>query len=216
MLRKRLIILMIGVLVISSLFVTGCSFSTVATVNGEKITQGMLDQQVRFYIADYEFQYPGTFDKEKSKILYQQFENNAKRDLIRQAMLLQEASKMGLKVTDAEVAKSLDGAKSVLGDTKKDKGYEKYLKTLKMNETEFKEALKKQILADKVKDEVTKNVTVSDAEVSDYYLKHKTDYKKTLPEIKDEVKADALKAKKDQVWLEFGTKLQNSSKIVTK
>jgi len=104
----------------------------------------------------------------------------------------------------------------MLGDSKKDNGYEKYLKTLKLNETEFKDAMKKQILAGKVEDEVTKDVTVSDAEVAEYYTQHKAEYNKLLPEIKDDVTKDALKAKKEKVWIEYGAELQKAATIEVK
>ncbi|MGE5454814.1 MAG: SurA N-terminal domain-containing protein [Methylocystaceae bacterium] len=214
--RKNKLLIFISVILIGAFMVTGCSFSTVATVNGEKITQAMVDQQTRLYIADFEFQYQAPFDKEKSKILYQQFENNAKRDLIKQSMLLQEAKKRGLTASDAEVNKTLEGAKVMLGDSEKNKGYQNYLKALKMNETEFKATLKKQILAGKVEDEVTKDVTVSDTEVVEYYIKHKAEYKKLLPEIKDDVTKDALKAKKQKTLTDFGAKLQKAATIEVK
>jgi len=86
--RKKYQLILISVILMAAFLITGCSFSTVATINGEKITQAMVDQQIRFYIADFEFQYKAPFEKDKSKILYQKFENGAKSDLIRQVLLL--------------------------------------------------------------------------------------------------------------------------------
>jgi foldase protein PrsA len=111
-----------------------------------------------------------------------------------------EAKDLGLKVTDAEVQKSLDEQKKQSFPKKGD--YEKFLKTSGQTNEDILQRVRLTLLSNKIRDKVTKGKdTVTPAQIQAYYDKNKSRF--AQPEqrdlrivlTKDKVKAEqALKA----------------------
>jgi foldase protein PrsA len=98
----------------------------------------------------------------------------------------QEASKLGVKVTDQDVTQRLDQIKQqYYGSTpgqpppskaEIEKRYEAALKQQGFSDAQVRQGIKLTLIREKVQNKVTSGVKVSDSEISDYYAKHKSEY----------------------------------------
>jgi parvulin-like peptidyl-prolyl isomerase len=168
------------------LLVSGCGSSTlspsaVAVVNGQTITRAALDAlmlqaQGSYKAQSQTFPQPGTSQ-------YQALQQQAAAYLVRQTEFEQQAKKMGISVTSAEVDKGMaDIAKKYFGG---DQG--KLAAALKKQGTtvaQYRDTERAQLLTSKIVAEVTKGITVTDAEVKAYYDKSKGSAPYTTPAVK--------------------------------
>ena len=95
--------------------------------------------------------------------------------LVNRALLLEEAKKEGIKVTDEDVLKAIESNPAFYYNGKFSK--EKYLATLKangINPKDYEQSLKISLYIDKLKQKLFKNVKVSDKEVRDFFIKNYT------------------------------------------
>lgn len=104
--KKKIVLLVLGIFLISSL--AGCGnkvpAGTVATVNGEPISQEELDVNYNQFLQLYQF-YGYDVAEDDVKV---EARNTMLENLINQKLLLQEADKRGLAVTDEEVEKEIN------------------------------------------------------------------------------------------------------------
>ncbi len=155
--------------------------STVAKVNGEKITRGELDgdPQLAQVTAQLKSQYgdnyasnsdaQATLKDQKGQLLDQ---------LITEKLLLQKAKELKLVPDDATLTKETN---SKYDEIKKAYGndttaFTNSLKSAGFTEASLKAYLKNQIIISKVADNVTKNVKVDDAKIKEYYNGHQTEF----------------------------------------
>ena len=95
--------------------------------------------------------------------------------LVRRALLLQEAKKEGIKVTDEDVLKAIESNPAFYYNGKFSK--EKYLAILKangINPKDYEESLKTSLYIDKLKAKLFKGINVTDKEVKDFFDKNYT------------------------------------------
>jgi parvulin-like peptidyl-prolyl isomerase len=106
---------------------------------------------------------------------YKSLQDQAMQYLVQESELEQKAKDMGVTVTDSDVAARLKQIKQQYfgGDEKK---YQAQLKAQGLTEEQIKLDLHAQVLSEKLYNKVTANVKVSDADIKDYYTKHKSDY----------------------------------------
>jgi peptidyl-prolyl cis-trans isomerase SurA len=99
------------------------------------------------------------------------------RQLINEEILMQQAIKDGLEATEAEIqTKFTDVRKNFTEES-----FQKFLKDRGLTADDIREELKKSSTIEKLYNkEVTSKISVSDAEISDYYNKNKQNY--NLPE----------------------------------
>ena len=166
----------------------GCS-RTVATVNGEGISRTEFNERLE--------------QKAGRKIL---------DELITEKLVLQEADKKNLKISEKEIDKKVDELKSRFPD---EKSFDKNLEENNMTIDEVREQMKIQIITQKM---LEKKIKVTTQEIKNYYEQNKqTVYKdKQFEQVKDQIKEQLEQQKlsqKRQTWLES---LKKKAKIKNK
>ena len=185
---------------------------SVASVNGTEITKAELDKIVEQAKQGYKAQnqaFPKAGTPE-----YQSLQQQYVAYLVELAEFQKAADDLGLKVTEKDIDK-------VESQTIKDKfggkraEYEKALKKAGFTAEDYRaNALAVTALTQKIFDAVTKDVTVSDAEISQYYIQNQSQYgspesrdvRHILIAVKDKdgnVDYAASKAKADQVYAQL-------------
>ena len=124
---------------------------------------------------------------------YVDLQNQAVDFLVQRIELAKEAESLGIAVTDQEVSTRVDELKNQFfgGDDAK---YQKELETLGLTETDVRADVRAQLIAEKIFDRVTKDVTVSAEDVKSYYDDNKGQF--DVPESR-EVAHILLKTKKE-------------------
>jgi parvulin-like peptidyl-prolyl isomerase len=195
----RLVIL----LALVALLVASCGSSgkpksvptdAVAVVGGDSISKDhfnqVLDQAKRSYTAQHKaFPKAGTQAYNSLRAQIMQF-------LVERDEYEQVAKDRGVKVSDKEVNDRLEQVKQqyfvnppgqkAASKTQIDKRYNAQLKAQGLTDADVKDGLQYQLLRQKVYDDVTKDVKVSDGDAKKYYDDHKTQYQQpALPESRD-------------------------------
>ncbi|MFN8188548.1 MAG: peptidyl-prolyl cis-trans isomerase [Gaiellales bacterium] len=152
----------------------------VAVVGDTTITkeafEGLFAQYEAAYTAQ-ERDFPAVGSPE-----YEQLRSDVVELLVQRELLEREAATLGITVTDEEVEKRLDELKQQFyeGDDKK---YEDELKKFGITDEMARSQLRSSIISQKLYDEVTKDVTVTDEDVRAYYDEHLDEF--TTPEVRD-------------------------------
>ncbi len=152
--------------------VVGCSKEPLAgEVNGKNITVAEVDER----LAQMTAQQPDAFSGAQGEQLKQQFRANVLDQLVDMELMLQEADKMGIKITDKAIdAKVKEMMKTY--NIKDQKALEDILKKQKTTVEKFRGEISKLMIIDALGEKVTKGVKVSDKDAEDYYNTHKTEF----------------------------------------
>ena len=156
--------------------VAGCSSSNsaasedvVARVDGKDLTVAELEKQFQARINGAE-QPPSPEEAEDLKF-------QLLNEMINDQIFLELAAKQQLTATDAEVDVKFNEVKSQYTE----EAFQAQLKQQKMSADDMKAELRKSITLDKlVNKEITSKITVSDAEIKDFYEKNRASF--NLPE----------------------------------
>lgn len=158
-----------------SLF-AGCGKSkpepdVMATVNGRKIMRAELEKYYDNQIAGA----PQTPTGEQATSL----RLSILEDLIQQEIMLQRAEKLGLMATDEEVDSKLNELKAPYTQEQ----FEKRLNEKKLTADDLKREIRRNLTVDKVLNkEVNSKVNITDADITEYYNSHKTEFNYVEPE----------------------------------
>jgi len=136
--------------------------------------------------------------KKQCKQEYDQLKGEVMQFLIQAQWIQQEAEARGVKVSDAEVRKSLEDQKKQAFPT--EKAYQRYLESSGMTEEDILFRVKLDQLQTKLTQKVTESEgKVSNADVKDYYEKNKKRFaqpeRRDLNVVVSKTKAKAAKAK---------------------
>ena len=151
-----------------------------AKVNNEKITRGDLDDSMKSTLEYLKTQYGEDF--ETNEDIKEDLKSAREEELdfmVLRALLVQDGKDNNLLMTDEEAKKKLDEQIQALIKVAGSKeAYEKEIKSsYGMTVEEYEAFLKEIVIAsdvnDKLREEVSKDVTVSDEEISEYYEKNK-------------------------------------------
>jgi foldase protein PrsA len=131
--------------------------------------------------------------------------SNATQFLISASEYQQEADKMGIKVTDADVQSRLDQIKRQFyasqtggkpaSKNQIEKRYQEALKQQGFTDEEVRKGIKITIYRERVQKKVTEGITVSDGEVKSYYDKHKQQYETPAQPASRDVRHILVKSK---------------------
>ena len=148
--------------------------SAVAVVDGREIPrtefEKLLEQAKRSYKAqDRAFPKAGTEE-------YQTLQNQAVAALVQKVELEQAAEDMDIEVSDKDVDARLEKIVKQYygGDEKK---LDEQLKQQKLTKDQVREDIRGQLVSEKIYNQVTKDVKVTDAEAQDFYEKNEAQYK---------------------------------------
>ncbi|EDT72856.1 foldase protein PrsA [Clostridium perfringens NCTC 8239] len=150
--------------------------TTVATVNGEKITLGEVDSHLKGVFAQMKSQYGDKYmdDPQVAQQILQQ-RQSVVQSLVTDKVLVAEADKLGIKPSEEDIKKKVDeqfeNIKKGMGDN-----FDKALEAEGYTEDTFKEFLKNQVIAEATVEYATKDVKVSDEDIKKYYDENKQQF----------------------------------------
>lgn len=139
-----------------------------ATVNGSKIYQTQLDKEYNAYSKSFEQSNKkkpdAKMEKEIKKLILER--------LVQQELIKQAAEKEGISVGKKELDDRIDQIKK---STSKQQ-LEQTLKQMNWTEDDLRAMIENQLLSTKVREKVTKDLKVTDSDVSKYYKDNKKNY----------------------------------------
>jgi len=183
---------------------------SVAVVGGDNITKSRWDQLIKqtkdnYKATQHSFPKPGSAE-------LRTLQTNATQFLIQASEYEQEAAKLGIKVSDADVQARLDQIKqqfyaSQSGGKKASKAavekrYQQALKQQGFTDQEVRDGIRINLFRERVQKKVTEGITVSDSDVKSYYDKHKQQYETPAQPASRDVRHILVKkkAKADQIY----------------
>jgi len=154
----------------------------VAEVNDKKITKAEYDSKLEDIKKIME-QYYGenVFESKDGKKTLKEIKQQLLDELIFNEICLQRAKEMGIEITQEELMEELNALEALYGG--KDQ-FQVVLEEQNMTQDKFKEELYSQLIIQKLKDEITQNVAVSEDEIKKYYEENRDEFKKP-----DEIRA---------------------------
>ena len=165
-----------------TLVLAGCSLGggddkvpadAVAVVDGEKIAKSDYDALLTQAKKSYQTQ-KREFPKAGSPE-FQTLKNQAVQFLVQREQFEQEASALDVEITEKQVdARLVQIQKQYFGGDKKK--FDKQLKDQGLTEAQVRRDIRSQIVSEKIFEEVTREVKVTDKQVEDYYNKNKAQY----------------------------------------
>jgi parvulin-like peptidyl-prolyl isomerase len=200
---KRSLALAAAALAAVTLVAAGCGDSdevpadAVAVVDGTTITRssldGLLARAKKSYTAQKRaFPKAGTSE-------YQSLQTQAVAYLVQREEYAREADKLGIDVTDQQIAKKVDEVKKQYFAGSQAK-FEKGLADQGYTKATLEEDIRSQLLTEGIYKKVTSDAKVTDADVKSYYEKNRANY--TVPEsrsvrhilVKTKADADRIRA----------------------
>jgi foldase protein PrsA len=195
------LVLSLCALVLALLALAGCGgdedvpADAVAVVDGEEIARSdyeALIAQAKQSYKNQKREFPAAGSQE-----FQTLRNQAVQFLVQREQFAQEAEDLDVEVTEQQVNARLEQIQKQYfgGDKKK---YEKQLKEQGLTDKQVRNDIRAQIVSEKIFAQVTKDVKVTDAEITKYYNENKAQY--SQPEsrevrhilVKQKAKADDL------------------------
>lgn len=150
--------------------------TTVATVNGEKITLGEVDSRLKGVFTQMKNQYGDKYmeDPQVAQQILQQ-RQNVTQGLVTDKILGIEADKLGIKPSEEEMKKKVDekfdNIKKGMGDN-----FNKALEAEGYTEDTFKDVIKNQVVDETVEEYILKDIKVSDEDAQKYYDENKKQF----------------------------------------
>jgi parvulin-like peptidyl-prolyl isomerase len=191
---SRLVLLLCA---LASIGLAGCGGSdkdvpadAVAVVDGQQIArsdyEALITQAKKSY-KNQKREFPAAGSQE-----FQTLRNQAVQFLVQREQFEQEAENLDVEVTEKQVDARLEQIQKQYfgGDKKK---FEKQLKDQGITEKQVRNDIRSQIISEKIFEQVTGDVKVTDAEIAAYYEKNKAQY--SQPESRD-VRHILVKTKK--------------------
>jgi parvulin-like peptidyl-prolyl isomerase len=145
----------------------------VAVVGNQQISKDqfhqLMDRAQKSYVAQKRpFPKPGSTE-------YEQLKGQAITFLVQQAEVEAQAKKLGIDITDSKVNQEIDRyKKQFYGGS--DARYEKAVKQQGLTDAQARDAIRQQLIQQALFKKVTGGVTVSNADITQYYNTHKTQY----------------------------------------
>ena len=201
----------------------------VATVNGEKITQQELSQSTQVYqiIMTLSQQYR-TFAQflmtsESGSKFLTEYRKYVLDQLITQNLRAQQIEKMGITVPDDEVQTEIDNIIENNKQFKDEKALEDYLKNNQnMTMDNLESMIRDNLKVQKLKEEVSKDVSVSEEEIQEFYNNNKESYKddegnvKPLEEVREQITNSLMNQKQNESYNNWLEKVKESAEIEKK
>ena len=146
----------------------------VAVVGDDEITKTEFDAlmaraRTSFEQQNQEFPEPGSAE-------YKTLQNQAVQYLVQQAKYRQAADEMDIEVTKKDV----DARMKQIVDQYGEGNRSKFLKAIEkqgLTEEQVRREVENQVISEKIYEDVTEGVKVTDAEIQEYYAEHKKDYR---------------------------------------
>jgi len=166
-------VLALLVVLLTVILAAGCGQSNVvATVNGEGITRQQLDEMVSDMKKYYKSQ-GLNLDESKDSEMMKSLDSMTLEQLITQTILVQEAKKMGIKVTKEDVEKEISKYKESMTEEK----FKEYLQKNGLSEERLKEMVEKDLLIYGLQNKMLEDVKpATEDQAKEYYEKNKKEF----------------------------------------
>ncbi|MBX7318134.1 peptidylprolyl isomerase [Clostridium chauvoei] len=183
--KKVLATAMVGILAFS---VVGCKMiqrtpesiqnTVVAKVGDEKITKGDVDKELKTYLEKFKQQYGENYEENPQiKETLHQYRVTMLNQLIDENIQVQKAKELNLVPEQAELDKEIkeqsDNIKAMYGT---EENFKKSLEDNGHTEESFNAFIKKQIIAQKAKDYIFKDIKITDEDINAEYEANKANY----------------------------------------
>jgi parvulin-like peptidyl-prolyl isomerase len=176
---KRSLLLAAAALAAVTLVAAGCGDTdevpadAVAVVDGTPITKAQLDELLarakKSYTAQQrEFPKAGTAE-------YQSLQNQAVAYLVQREEYANEADELDIAITDDQIAKKVAEVKKQYFEDDQQK-FEAGLKAQGYTVAALRDDIRSQLVSEKIYENVTNDVKVTDADLKKYYDEHKSQY----------------------------------------
>ncbi|AEM74841.1 peptidylprolyl isomerase [Caldicellulosiruptor acetigenus] len=204
-------------ILVAMFFVFSSSLQTVLEINNEKINKKefLMRYNILKQNAIEMSNRPDILDIEYSGMKYKDWlKNKVIELLITETLCLQEAKKRGMKLTFAEEQEVNNYINNIKNDKYAREMFYEYLKKIKSNEELFKKQLLRERLIDKLYKEITKNVTLKEQEMKQYYENNKNEYRMVkVVDIFLRVENEQQKAEKEKLANQLMAKIKNGGSI---
>ncbi len=142
----------------------------VAVVNDEVITQSEVEESTLSFIADYQLRY----GREKAKNKLDDARSDALNRLIEEKLILQEAKRRNIEVSDAQVEERLQQVKSKFASEKE---FEKAISESELTVEKLKDKYRNQLMMSTlVNGIIYHNIQISPTQIAAYYYGHKREF----------------------------------------
>lgn len=145
----------------------------VAVVGGTAITKQQFDDLM--LSAQKNFQAQGRKFPKTGSSEYASIKSQAVTLLVQQTERTQKAKDLGISISDKQVSDRLAQIKKTYFGGSEAK-YQAQLKKQGLTDAQVRDQVRQQLIDDAITSKVTKNVTVTDAEVHQYYVSHSSSY----------------------------------------
>jgi parvulin-like peptidyl-prolyl isomerase len=196
--RFKIVVGLLLVFVIISGLV-GCGKKIAAVVNGKNIYAEDVDKQLEGIKGQHGDVFKGAEGKKKEK----EFKLKIIDNLVSEQLILEEAEKRKIKVSNDEYALKLAEIKKSFPSEEK---FNEALKKEGLTEKSLEEIMKKQILIQKVSDKITAGIEIPESEIKDYYDKNLDLFKEP-----EQVKARHILVKTEKEANDILSKLKTGS-----
>lgn len=166
-------IVALAIVLIFSITVVGCGSKSVATVNGEKITQADLDKRMAKVKMSLE-QQGASFSGQQGQQMLKALEQQTLDEMITQALITQDAEKQKVYPTKEDIKKAVDDIIASFGGEAK---FNEALKTYNYTKAEIEELKAFDMARTNLFNKVTAGVKVTDSDIQQWYDTHKDTYK---------------------------------------
>lgn len=173
MVRRIAIGLLLLLVITVSVFLPGCGTSlpngAVAQVGSKLISEKQLNDMLAAYTAAGKAP-----DKNKQPDAYKLFKQKCTGYLVTMEVLYQEGPEFGVTVTQVDIDAGVNQIKRMfLGDDAK---FNDAVKKLGLTMVTLEQAVAQNLWLERMKEAVTANLTVKEADVQAYYQKHQSEY----------------------------------------
>jgi len=203
--------------------------TVVATVNGSEITQQELSQSAQVYpiimTLSRQFRSFAQFlmTSEAGNEFLTEYRKYALDNLIEQELQKQKMNELGIEANDEEVQKQIDNIISNNDQFKDEKGLEEYLKNNQnMSMENLKGRIRESLRQQKLREEVTGEVDVTEEEITSFYEKNKQSYTdkegnvKPLEDVRKQIVGTLKSQKSNKAWSEWLQKAKEEAEIEKK
>ncbi|GAV22790.1 peptidylprolyl isomerase [Carboxydothermus pertinax] len=175
---KKFIKILAAVFVLTlALGLAGCG-DYVAKVNGKTISKKEFDRRFSQVQADMKLQGVDFTSADGQKML-KNLKQQTLDQMINELLISQYAKEKKIEPTKDEITNKINEIRAQFTSPQE---FEKALKDRNISNDDLTEMVRIQLINEKIYNEITKGITVSEQEVKDYYEKHKTEAEFQSPE----------------------------------
>lgn len=203
--------------------------TVVATVNGAEITDQQLSQRSQVYpiimTLSRQFRSFAQFlmTSEAGNTFLTEYRKHVLENLIEQELQKQKMDELGIEVTDEEIQEQIDNIIENNDQFEDEKSLEDYLKDNQdMSLDDLKASMRQNLRQQKLREEVTGTVEVTEDEITSFYEQNKQSYTddegnvKPLEEVRDQIEGTIRNQKGNEAWSEWLEEAKEEAEIEKK